>query len=127
LSILLGRTFFDTLGFFRTNDCAFCCWYSGTISSFKTIQPGEATTQRYIILILLANFFFFHIFMNSGEIITFSFSQQFGAEQFNRDLRVLTSYFSFNSKKSFKDKFSRLTQIAYLLNLEKVSFATNEN
>lgn len=44
---------------------------------------------------------------------------QFGAEQFNRDLRIVTSYFSLNTKKGSKDKFSRLTQIAYLLNLEK--------
>jgi hypothetical protein len=45
---------------------------------------------------------------------------QFGAEQFNKDLRVVTSYFASNMKKGMKEKFSRLTQIAYLLNLEKV-------
>lgn len=45
---------------------------------------------------------------------------QLGGLQFDKDLRRLVSYFSATSRLSVRGEFARLTQIASLLNLEKV-------
>ena len=46
---------------------------------------------------------------------------QLGGLQFDKDLRVLMTYFSNNTQRTVRGEFARLTQMASLLNLEKVS------
>jgi len=46
---------------------------------------------------------------------------QLGGLQFDKDLRNIVTYFSTNSQISVRSEFARLTQMASLLNLEKVS------
>ncbi|KAF6159623.1 hypothetical protein GIB67_034585 [Kingdonia uniflora] len=46
---------------------------------------------------------------------------QLGGLQLDRDARMLVSHFSSMSNKTVRDKFARLTQMATILNLEKVS------
>ncbi|XP_071706957.1 conserved oligomeric Golgi complex subunit 4-like [Rutidosis leptorrhynchoides] len=46
---------------------------------------------------------------------------QFGGLQLDRDVRALVSYFSGVTQRTVRDKFARLTQMAMILNLEKVS------
>lgn len=46
---------------------------------------------------------------------------QLGGLQLNRDVRALVSQFSSMTSRTVRDKFARLTQIARLLDLEKVS------
>ncbi|KAM3306933.1 hypothetical protein P3S67_008676 [Capsicum chacoense] len=46
---------------------------------------------------------------------------QLGGLQLDRDVRALVSYFSNMTQRTVRDKFSRLTQMATILNLEKVS------
>eukprot|EP00164_Ancoracysta_twista_P007953 GFYU01011402.1.p1 GENE.GFYU01011402.1~~GFYU01011402.1.p1 ORF type:complete len:148 (-),score=50.21 GFYU01011402.1:49-492(-) len=45
---------------------------------------------------------------------------QLGGLQFDKDVRSLVSYLTTVSTSTVRDKFARLTQIALLLNLEKV-------
>ncbi|KAF9596806.1 hypothetical protein IFM89_013592, partial [Coptis chinensis] len=46
---------------------------------------------------------------------------QLGGLQLNRDVRALVSHFSSMTQRTVRDKFARLTQMATILNLEKVS------
>lgn len=46
---------------------------------------------------------------------------QLGGLQLDRDVRALVSYFSSITQRTVRDKFARLTQMATILNLEKVS------
>ncbi|XP_051128990.1 conserved oligomeric Golgi complex subunit 4 [Andrographis paniculata] len=46
---------------------------------------------------------------------------QLGGLQLDRDVRTLVSHFSSMTQRTVRDKFSRLTQMATILNLEKVS------
>ncbi|XP_073312183.1 conserved oligomeric Golgi complex subunit 4-like [Primulina huaijiensis] len=46
---------------------------------------------------------------------------QLGGLQLDRDTRTLVSHFSSMTQRTVRDKFSRLTQMATILNLEKVS------
>lgn len=46
---------------------------------------------------------------------------QLGGLQLDRDIRALVSYFSNMTQRTVRDKFARLTQMATILNLEKVS------
>ncbi|KAL6583500.1 Golgi transport complex subunit 4 [Orobanche minor] len=46
---------------------------------------------------------------------------QLGGLQLDRDVRTLVSHFSSMTQRTVRDKFSRLTQMATVLNLEKVS------
>ncbi|PRP87064.1 oligomeric Golgi complex subunit 4-like [Planoprotostelium fungivorum] len=46
---------------------------------------------------------------------------QLGGLQFDKELRVLQSFFSSITQKSVRDKFARLTQMAFLLHMEKES------
>ncbi|EYU32299.1 hypothetical protein ABFS82_02G180000 [Erythranthe guttata] len=46
---------------------------------------------------------------------------QLGGLQLDRDARTLVSHFSSMTQRTVRDKFSRLTQMATILNLEKVS------
>ncbi|CAH9142781.1 unnamed protein product [Cuscuta epithymum] len=46
---------------------------------------------------------------------------QLGGLQLDRDVRALVSYFSGMTQRTVRDKFARLTQMATILNLEKVS------
>ncbi|MCL7036827.1 hypothetical protein MKW94_025015 [Papaver nudicaule] len=46
---------------------------------------------------------------------------QLGGLQLDRDARALVSHFSGMTQRTVRDKFSRLTQMAFILNLEKVS------
>ncbi|KAL8494828.1 hypothetical protein ACS0TY_019128 [Phlomoides rotata] len=46
---------------------------------------------------------------------------QLGGLQLDRDARMLVSHFSSMTQRTVRDKFSRLTQMATILNLEKVS------
>nr|XP_043625281.1 conserved oligomeric Golgi complex subunit 4 [Erigeron canadensis] len=46
---------------------------------------------------------------------------QLGGLQLDRDVRVLVSHFSGMTQRTVRDKFARLTQMATILNLEKVS------
>ncbi|XP_009778340.1 conserved oligomeric Golgi complex subunit 4 [Nicotiana sylvestris] len=46
---------------------------------------------------------------------------QLGGLQLDRDVRALVSYFSNMTQRTVRDKFARLTQMATILNLEKVS------
>ncbi|XP_052194707.1 conserved oligomeric Golgi complex subunit 4-like [Diospyros lotus] len=46
---------------------------------------------------------------------------QLGGLQLDRDARALVSYFSSMTQRTVRDKFARLTQMATILNLEKVS------
>ncbi|KAF9589207.1 hypothetical protein IFM89_019716, partial [Coptis chinensis] len=46
---------------------------------------------------------------------------QLGGLQLNRDVRALVSHFSSMTQRTVRDKFTRLTQMATILNLEKVS------
>ncbi|VFQ76094.1 unnamed protein product [Cuscuta campestris] len=46
---------------------------------------------------------------------------QLGGLQLDRDIRALVSYFSGVTQRTVRDKFARLTQMATILNLEKVS------
>ncbi|XP_031492460.1 conserved oligomeric Golgi complex subunit 4 [Nymphaea colorata] len=46
---------------------------------------------------------------------------QLGGLQLDRDTRALVSHFSAMTQKTVRDKFARLTQMATILNLEKVS------
>ncbi|KAG8390718.1 hypothetical protein BUALT_Bualt01G0112600 [Buddleja alternifolia] len=46
---------------------------------------------------------------------------QLGGLQLDRDARTLVSHFSTMTQRTVRDKFSRLTQMATILNLEKVS------
>ncbi|KAL6553066.1 Golgi transport complex subunit 4 [Orobanche gracilis] len=46
---------------------------------------------------------------------------QLGGLQLDRDVRALVSHFSSMTQRTVRDKFSRLTQMATVLNLEKVS------
>ncbi|KAF9589205.1 hypothetical protein IFM89_019714 [Coptis chinensis] len=46
---------------------------------------------------------------------------QLGALQLDRDVRALLSHFSSMTQRTVRDKFARLTQMATILNLEKVS------
>ncbi|KAJ8531968.1 hypothetical protein K7X08_011891 [Anisodus acutangulus] len=46
---------------------------------------------------------------------------QLGGLQLDRDVRALVSYFSNMTQRTVRDKFSHLTQMATILNLEKVS------
>ncbi|GMH10079.1 hypothetical protein Nepgr_011920 [Nepenthes gracilis] len=46
---------------------------------------------------------------------------QLGGLQLDRDARALVSHFSSMTQRTVRDKFSRLTQMATILNLEKVS------
>ncbi|XP_059624106.1 conserved oligomeric Golgi complex subunit 4 [Cornus florida] len=46
---------------------------------------------------------------------------QLGGLQLDRDARALVSHFSSMSQRTVRDKFARLTQMATILNLEKVS------
>nr|XP_043625780.1 conserved oligomeric Golgi complex subunit 4-like [Erigeron canadensis] len=46
---------------------------------------------------------------------------QLGGLQLDRDVRALVSYFSCMTQRTVRDKFSRLTQMATILDLEKVS------
>ena len=48
---------------------------------------------------------------------------QFGALQWEKDLRVIVAYFSSLSQRSIRTEFARLTQMASLLNLESVAEA----
>jgi hypothetical protein len=46
---------------------------------------------------------------------------QYGAQQLDRDLRVLSAYFTQQTLgRSVRDKFIRMTQIAFVLGLESV-------
>lgn len=53
------------------------------------------------------------------EIFKKKFSQ-YGGLQFDKERRILQNYFSSITKKTVRDKFARLSQIANLLYLEKV-------
>lgn len=46
---------------------------------------------------------------------------QFGALQLEKDLRLLVQYFTTLSERTIRGEFARLTQMASLLNLERVS------
>ncbi|KAM3247462.1 hypothetical protein P3L10_009229 [Capsicum annuum] len=46
---------------------------------------------------------------------------QIGGLQLDRDVRAIVSYFSSMTQRTVRDKFARLTQMATILNLEKVS------
>ncbi|KAM0005187.1 hypothetical protein Hdeb2414_s0218g00837281 [Helianthus debilis subsp. tardiflorus] len=46
---------------------------------------------------------------------------QLGGLQLDRDVRALVSHFSSMTQRTVRDKFARLTQMATILNLEKVS------
>ncbi|XP_047311085.1 conserved oligomeric Golgi complex subunit 4-like [Impatiens glandulifera] len=46
---------------------------------------------------------------------------QLGGLQLDRDIRALVSFFSSMTQRTVRDKFARLTQMATILNLEKVS------
>lgn len=46
---------------------------------------------------------------------------QLGGLQLDRDVRALVSHFSGMTQRTVRDKFARLTQMATILNLEKVS------
>ncbi|EEF47059.1 conserved hypothetical protein [Ricinus communis] len=46
---------------------------------------------------------------------------QLGGLQLDRDIRALVSHFSSMTQRTVRDKFARLTQMATILNLEKVS------
>jgi len=46
---------------------------------------------------------------------------QLGGLQLDRDARALVSHFSVMTQRTVRDKFARLTQMATILNLEKVS------
>ncbi|MCL7038188.1 hypothetical protein MKW94_005918 [Papaver nudicaule] len=46
---------------------------------------------------------------------------QLGSLQLDRDVRALVSHFSGMTQRTVRDKFSRLNQMAFILNLEKVS------
>lgn len=46
---------------------------------------------------------------------------QLGGLQLDRDTRALVSHFSIMTQRTVRDKFARLTQMATILNLEKVS------
>jgi len=69
---------------------------------------------------------FVHILVRSicvrleQEVLKKKFNQ-LGSLQFDRELRILQNYFSTVTQKTVRDKFSRLSQIASLLVLEKAS------
>ena len=48
------------------------------------------------------------------------FSLQLGGLQFDKELRALVGYLTAVTQWTIRDKFARLTQIATVLNLEKV-------
>lgn len=52
-------------------------------------------------------------------VIFFPF--QYGALQFDKELRCIFNFFSSLSTFPFREKFARILQISKLLNLEKVS------
>ena len=53
-------------------------------------------------------------------ILNFIVSNQLGGLQFDKELRSLVGYLTAVTQWTIRDKFARLTQIATVLNLEKV-------
>lgn len=53
-------------------------------------------------------------------ILFFIVSNQLGGLQFDKELRSLVGYLTAVTQWTIRDKFARLTQIATVLNLEKV-------
>ena len=53
-------------------------------------------------------------------ILYFIVSNQLGGLQFDKELRSLVGYLTDVTQWTIRDKFARLTQIATVLNLEKV-------
>ena len=53
-------------------------------------------------------------------ILYFIVSNQLGGLQFDKELRSLVGYLTAVTQWTIRDKFARLTQIATVLNLEKV-------
>lgn len=54
-------------------------------------------------------------------ILYFIVSNQLGGLQFDKELRSLVGYLTAVTQWTIRDKFARLTQIATVLNLEKVT------
>ena len=53
-----------------------------------------------------------------------TFWSQLGGVQFDNSLRILIGYFSSLTEWAIRDKFSRLSQMGTILNLERVSRCT---
>lgn len=54
------------------------------------------------------------------NLILYFVSNQLGGLQFDKELRSLVGYLTAVTQWTIRDKFARLTQIATVLNLEKV-------
>ena len=54
-------------------------------------------------------------------LTVFKLTKQLGGLQFDKELRALVGYLTNITEWTVRDKFARLTQIATILNLEKVS------
>ena len=76
---------------------------------------------------------FYHIrwvqakILSSVYIIFCIFFYQLGGLQFDKELRSLVGYLTSVTQWTIRDKFARLTQMATILNLERVSVTRKYN
>lgn len=56
-----------------------------------------------------------------GKLTALPWSPQLGGLQFDKELRSLIAYLTTVTTWTIRDKFARLSQIATILNLERVS------
>ena len=75
------------------------CYEKGTFSDFALLFPQFCLNFIYLI-----------------------YFSQLGGLQFDKELRALVGYLTNATEWTVRDKFARLTQIATILNLEKVIF-----
>ncbi|KAL1562188.1 Golgi transport complex subunit 4 [Salvia divinorum] len=81
------------------------------------LQPSMTATNYDTFLHLVIDF----IVKRLEVIMMQKRFSQLGGLQLDRDARTLVSHFSSMTQRTVRDKFSRLTQMATILNLEKVS------
>ncbi|XP_067007439.2 conserved oligomeric Golgi complex subunit 4 isoform X2 [Anabrus simplex] len=86
----------------------------GLLSSFK----GSLTPSNYDALVRMLTA---EVTAHMEKVVFKSSFNRLGGLVFDKEVRALVSYLTSSTSWSIRDKFSRLTQIATILNLEKVS------